>query len=160
MTAPPNGHAVAATVDFAAAAERYAAFYRTVGTLTTPAALEAALAAVTVGDVYFRDPFSDFHGRDRLVRLFLRMNRDLETPRFVIHDWALSGRTAYYRWAFHFRLRGRRVPLAIDGMSEVRFAADGRVESHIDHWDAASQVYTQIPVVGWLIERLRRQFAG
>ena len=36
-------------------------------------------------------------------------------------------------------------------MSEIRFAPDGRVRAHIDHWDASREVYRKLPVLGWLI---------
>jgi hypothetical protein len=45
-------------------------------------------------------------------------------------------------------------------MSELRFAADGRVREHIDHWDAAAQVYERLPLIGGLMRLIRRRFAS
>ena len=39
----------------------------------------------------------------------------------------------------------------------VKFAPDGRISEHIDHWDAAAQFYERIPVLGWLIRKVRRR---
>ncbi len=46
----------------------------------------------------------------------------------------------------------------IDGMSEIRFRADGRVAEHLDHWDAAEQLYERVPVLGTLIRLVKRKF--
>ena len=42
-------------------------------------------------------------------------------------------------------------------LSELRFADDGRVVAHIDHWDSGAQFYGKLPGLGWLIERVRRR---
>jgi len=46
---------------------------------------------------------------------------------------------------------------ALEGMSEIRFAPDGRIAEHIDHWDSGAQFYARIPVLGWLIGLVRNR---
>lgn len=108
-------------------------------------------------DVRFVDPFNDVQGLDRLKGVYRHMYATLENPRFTILDSAVGAAAGYIRWRFDFSLRGR--PMTIDGMSEVAFGADGRVTSHIDHWDAGAQVYARVPVLGALIRWVRARLA-
>jgi len=113
--------------------------------------------ALVAPDVRFKDPFNDVRGRDKLRAIFADMFTVLQAPRFVVRDHAVSGRTAYLRWGFDFTLRGRAYN--IEGMSEVRFDEAGLVVEHIDHWDAAEQVYEHIPGLGALIRLVKRRMA-
>lgn len=126
----------------------------------SPATLDR-LAACLDEDVYFRDPFNEFSGRERLLTLFRTMFETLESPGFRVRDTAVSAtavpEVAYLRWTMTFSRKGR--PYAIEGMSEVSFNEQHQVVSHIDHWDAASQVYAHVPVLGALIRIVRRRLA-
>ena len=44
----------------------------------------------------------------------------------------------------------------VEGMSEIRFAPDGRVTDHQDHWDAATQFYGRLPLIGPALRWLGR----
>ena len=57
-----------------------------------------------------------------------------------------------------FGMKGRQ--LDITGASMVMFADDGRVMTHVDYWDAASQLYEKLPIIGWLLKKLRQLFAA
>ena len=136
-----------------ARARRYADAYEAL----TPDTIDA-LGALVAPTVRFRDPFSDFEGRDRLARVFRHMFEGLSHPAFTVTDIAISGPRAYLRW--HFTFDYRRRSFRIDGMSEVHFGGDGLVTDHLDHWDSGSQVYLHIPLLGRMIGFLRRKLAG
>jgi steroid delta-isomerase len=118
------------------------------------------LSDVMTDDVHFVDPFNDVIGLEKVRLIFKHMFRDLESPKFnVTHAASVpgSGRAGLLRWelsAIPKRGRGRE-PLRITGMSEVHLAADGRIHEHIDHWDAGRQFYERIPLLGWLLKRVR-----
>lgn len=116
------------------------------------------LCALVAPDVRFRDPFSDFTGRERLAAVFRHMFEGLSEPAFAVSDIAVGERAAYLRWDFTFSYRGRAY--RIEGMSEVRFDDDGLVTEHLDHWDSGSQVYLHVPVLGRVIAFIRRKLAG
>jgi hypothetical protein len=42
-------------------------------------------------------------------------------------------------------------------MSHVRFNKEGQVIMHQDYWDSGLNIYGQIPIVGGLIETIRRR---
>ena len=111
--------------------------------------------ALCRADIRFVDPFNDIVGIDRFVALFAHMFAAVAEPRFVVLDRVLSTQAGYIRWRFTAVARGR--PIALEGMSEVRFDPDtALVREHVDHWDAAGQLYAGLPVVGWLVRGLRR----
>ena len=111
------------------------------------------LSEIAVKDVRFSDPFNDVHGLASMQRVLEHTHRHVRSVRFYVHDTAWSGTTAYVRWTMtgHVRLVGE---WCVEGMSEICFADDGRVASHLDHWDAASQFYGHLPVIGWLLRRI------
>ena len=146
MSAPP------------ALAERAAAYARFYETLT-PDQLDQ-LDVLCAPDVRFVDPFNDLRGLSDLYRVFDHMFAVLEDPKFVIEDMAISVVAAYFKWTFTARTRGQAsMAIHLVGMSEVRFDPSGLIIEHIDHWDAASQLYGRLPVIGVAFRWLGRRFA-
>ena len=145
------------SADLQAALARYAGRFESM----TPDTL-ATLSELFSPGVHFRDPFNDVHGSDALVRVMRHMYESCGEARFEVHEYALAGEVGLLAWSFHYRLR-RFQPerlRRIDGMSRVLFDAEGRVTEHIDHWDAAAQVYEGVPLIGTLLRALRRRLAA
>jgi hypothetical protein len=140
------------SADLAAALAAYARFWETL----TPARLDR-LADLVAPDVHFKDPFNDVRGAARMIAC-LRMMYDHGTPRFEILDRSLGATAGYLLWRYINDPGNGRPPTAIDGMSEVRFRADGRVAEHLDHWDSGEQLYERVPVLGTLIRLVKRRF--
>ena len=135
--------------DRAARLAAYGRFFETISRETLP-----QIAAHATPDLHFRDPFNDVRGIDAVVRLLDMMYRH-GTPRFEVLDQALGREAGYLLWRFASDTGPGA--FVITGMSEVHFAPDGRICEHIDHWDAAGQFYERIPILGWLIRRVRRR---
>ena len=121
----------------------------------------ADLRDLAVADMRFRDPFNDVQGVEKVIRILQMSFEDTEGMRFEFIDRAVSGQVCYYRWRCLFT--PKRMPKSgiwtFDGMSEVAFDTQGRVASHIDHWDASTQFYARLPLVGGLIRLVRRRLA-
>ena len=140
--------------DLDAAVDRYVAYWETLAPETVD-----RLDDLAVADFRFVDPFQDIVGSDRAKRAFAATFAATDEPRFRVTDRATSGRTAYLRWTFTFRPKGRSAVWTIEGMSEVAFDAEGRAISHLDHWDAAGQFYERLPVLGFLIRLVKRRLS-
>jgi steroid delta-isomerase len=131
--------------------QRYTAFFESL----RPDNLEQ-LSSVMTDDIHFVDPFNDVRGLEAVIKIFRHMFSSLEDPRFTVTHAAMSDGQlprGLIRWELNSVLKGQ--PYHIVGMSEIGFAADGRVCLHIDHWDAAAQFYARLPVVGWLLRKIR-----
>ena len=133
--------------------EAYARYWETLSPATT-----GDLRGLARPDLVFRDPFNEIRGVDAVVAMLDRMFRDLGQPRFVVARIASDGPVSFIRWDFTFELRGR--PLRIEGVSEVEIDGEGKVARHIDHWDAAGQVYERIPLLGGLLRQVRKRIAA
>jgi len=58
-----------------------------------------------------------------------------------------------------FRVRAHRpgVVQTIHGASHLRFDAAGRIAYHRDYWDAASELYAKLPLIGPVMRYLQRR---
>ncbi|MCB2108267.1 MAG: nuclear transport factor 2 family protein [Rhodobacteraceae bacterium] len=138
--------------DLAPAARAYVAFYESL----TPETV-ANLGNVVTDDVRFKDPFNDVRGRGAYAAILSHMFKAVPDISFKVSHVAIDGEVCFLRWRSEGTLSGG--PWIVDGMSELRFAPDGRVREHIDHWDAAAQFYERLPILGALIRFIRRRVA-
>jgi len=83
----------------------------------------------------------------------------LDEPKFTIIETIEQPHGALLIWDFTFRIKTLKPQLGrrIHGTSHIRFAADGRVQYHRDYWDAAGELYEQLPIVGSLMRYLKKR---
>ena len=93
--------------------------------------------------------------------LFRQMFEDCLDVRFSLRGRFRDGPRAVLLWTMDYRLRRwPDKPLTIEGASELDLdPASGLVTAHVDHWDAASQLYEHVPLLGAVLRRLRRRIA-
>lgn len=127
-------------------AEAYAAFWQSLG----PDSLDL-IDRHMAETVRFADPFNDLTGRPAVRAYFTKVYAKLEGVTVTVHDVACGSEAAYLRWTFAYRMGSKGRPWSLEGMSEVAFDADGLAVRHIDHWDAGSQVYAKLPILGPII---------
>ncbi|MDX2225174.1 MAG: nuclear transport factor 2 family protein [Rhodospirillaceae bacterium] len=140
----------------AASADAYIAFYEGLSRASV-----VALDTVAADDIVFTDPFNQVHGRDRYAALLLKMFDAVPDIRFAVSHRAFAGDTCFIRWRSAGTLKALGgAPWVVEGMSELRFAPDGRVREHIDHWDAAAQFYERLPVIGAVLRLIRRRVSA
>jgi len=108
---------------------------------------------------YFRDPFNAVRGIEPMQRVFRHMVETLHEPRFTILEIVADGDAAFLVWDFDFRIKSLQPAQArrIHGTSHLRFGRDGRVTYHRDYWDAAGELYAQLPVAGPLVRFLEKR---
>lgn len=134
----------------------YVQFYETM----TPGAV-AELGNFVSDDVRFKDPFNDVVGVEAYRRLLVKMFETVPDIAFTVSHRAIDGDACFLRWRCQGTIpRLGRAPWIVEGMSELRFAEDGRVREHIDHWDASAQFYERLPLLGGLLRLIRRRVAS
>ena len=119
------------------------------------------LSDIYASDAYFKDPFNEVTGIDRILEIFRDMYRRIEQPRFVVHQWSGSAQAGFLVWDMRFvsrQMRGGPDQL-IRGVTHIRFSDDGKVTYHRDYWDTGEELYVKLPVIGRLIAWLRRKLA-
>ena len=134
--------------------ERYARFWEDLSAARLP-----ALADLLAPDVRFKDPFNDVRGIAATIAV-MRTMFDHGSPRFAISDRALGAAgTGFLRWRCTIA-RQRCAAIVLEGVSAIRFDAAGLVVEHVDHWDAAEQVYEHVPVLGALLRVVKRRLSA
>jgi steroid Delta-isomerase len=119
------------------------------------------MSLVYTEDAWFKDPFNEVVGPQAIGRIFAGMFEQLHEPRFTIRESLAGEGQAFLTWDFDFRFR-RFDPTRdrrIRGATHLRFAADDRIAWHRDYWDAAEELYEQLPGVGSLMRWLKRRAA-
>ncbi len=111
-------------------------------------------------DVRFRDPFNDVRGVDAYVRVLDDMFEKLADVRFSVSHHARDRAICYLRWKLEYRSGPSAARETIIGVSELHCREDGLIAEHIDHWDAASQLYERIPLIGAVLRAIRRRIAA
>ncbi|MDR9406924.1 MAG: nuclear transport factor 2 family protein [Spiribacter sp.] len=119
------------------------------------------LDTVFVENARFVDPFNEARGLGEIRAVFAHMFATCSVARFEILESVAEGSVGYIRWRFSFQLPRDKTPRQpIEGVSRVVFAEDGRVREHIDYWDAAGELYAQLPLIGGLMRWLKRKLAA
>lgn len=116
------------------------------------------IATIYAPGARFRDPFNDVQGTAGVEAIFHDMFERTREPRFVITGSVQQGDQAFVTWDFTFRTSARA--MRIQGCSHLRFDAQGRVDDHRDYWDAAGELYEQLPLLGTLMRVLKRKLAA
>jgi hypothetical protein len=123
----------------------------------TPEAMGEKVRRVYAEDVYFNDTLKEIRGVDALEAYLVESAEAVEVGRVEVHDVARSGGNYYVRWVMELQFkkiqRGRMTRST--GISHLRFNAAGQVVYHQDYWDAASGLFEHIPVVGWMIRKIK-----
>lgn len=108
-------------------------------------------------DARFADPFNDVRGLPHIRAVFAHSLDLLTDVSIELEDRAVGEDACYIRWIYRYRTKKGGKPWRIEGMTELRFAEDGRVAAHVDHWDAAGQVYEKLPVLGAVLRAIKRK---
>jgi len=134
------------------ACQRYCRYLETL----TPEVLDR-LGEFVTEDVRFKDPFNDTRGVDDMARVFRHMFANVDDIRFTVNRAFSDSNRCLIAWRFEGILGNE--PWTFDGTSVLRFAPDGRVQEHVDRWDAAQAFYERLPIIGWLLRRIRVHLA-
>ncbi len=125
----------------------------------TPESVDG-IDALYASDAYFKDPFNEVRGVEKIRRVFAHMFEQVSDPRFHVTDQIIAGNGAFLAWDFTFRFRPGGDLVTVHGSSHLRFDAEGKVAYHCDYWDAAGELYAKVPVLGALMRLLRRKLSA
>ena len=96
-------------------------------------------------DVFFKDPFNEINGRDKLRKIFVHMFENLENPHFVFIDTVENDEEAFLTWDFF--LKFNHMEYKIHGSSHLKYDKEKIIFYHRDYWDVGEEVLLNVPVV-------------
>lgn len=137
--------------------EAFGEFLRNVGNKEY---VRANTPKVYAENAYLNDTLVTHHGPEEIQAYFLETADTMKSYEVTIDDIASAGAEHYVRWTMVFTapaLNGGK-PVKSVGMSHVRLNTEGKVVMHQDFWDSGTNIYGQLPVVGGIIETIRRRF--
>lgn len=134
------------------------AFSEAFGELADPRIGER-MAELYAESIHFNDTLKTFDNRDDLVRYMQKTGEGLDSSSVEIEQIIRDGSDVFVRWTMEFRSSaiGRDIHSRSIGMTHLRFDAEGRVVLHQDFWDSGHGLYAHIPMVGFMIRRVRNR---
>ena len=111
---------------------------------------------------WFKDPFNQVQGLDKIEAIFLHMYVGLDNPTFKIIHSQVQGKEVFLTWDFIFKFKkiNSDTIQVVHGASHLTLDENGLIMRHRDYWDAAEEMYEKIPVLGSLMRFIRRKISS
>ena len=111
-------------------------------------------------NVFFKDPFNEFNGREKLKNLFIHMFVTLKNPHFVFIDNIENSEGVFLTWDFIFSYKEKL--FKIHGSSHLKLNDEEKIVYHRDYWDVCEELLLKIPKIkslyGFFQSRLTMSF--
>ncbi|MDC0229769.1 nuclear transport factor 2 family protein [Deltaproteobacteria bacterium] len=95
--------------------------------------------------VFFKDPFNEFNGREKLKKLFLHMFITFKNPHFVFIDTIENSEGIFLTWNFIFSYKEKL--FMIHGSSHLKLNDEKKIVYHRDYWDVGEELLLKIPLI-------------
>ena len=95
--------------------------------------------------VFFKDPFNEFNGREKLKKLFLHMFITFKNPHFIFIDTIENSEGIFVTWDFIFSYKEKL--LKIHGSSHLKLNYEKKIVYHRDYWDVGEELLLKIPLI-------------
>ena len=96
-------------------------------------------------NVFFKDPFNEFNGREKLKQLFVHMLITLKNPQFVFIDNIENNEEIFLTWDFIFSYKEKL--FKIHGSSHLKLNDSEKIVYHRDYWDVGEELLLKIPLI-------------
>ena len=96
-------------------------------------------------NVFFKDPFNEFNGREKLRKLFLHMFITFKNPHFVFIETIENSEGIFLTWDFIFSYKEKL--FNIHGSSHLKLNDEEKIVYHRDYWDVGEEILLKIPLI-------------
>lgn len=120
---------------------------------------EELLTEVYAEDLLFQDSFHKIESRDAFLHYCSELYENLRSCDFDFHDQWMNDGQAMLTWTMtysHPKLN-RGKPISVEGASHLRF--NEKVYFHQDYFDGGALLYEHVPVLGSIIQQLKKRMA-
>lgn len=107
-------------------------------------------------DAYFKDPFNELNGIDKVHSIFEHMFQNTEESKFIFKETIEQGDSAFLVWDYELVIKGQRY--TIHGSSHIKWS-DGKVTYHRDYWDVGEELLLKIPIIKSIYNKFRMKFS-
>ena len=96
-------------------------------------------------NVFFKDPFNEFNGREKLKKLFLHMFITFKNPHFVFIETIENSEGIFLTWDFNLSYKEKL--FKIHGSSHLKLNDEEKIVYHRDYWDVGEELLSKIPLI-------------
>ena len=108
-------------------------------------------------DVEFSDPFHHAKGLEDMSKIFIHLFNNVSNISFKTGPSAIKGSNVYFNWKLRGTLAGK--PWDVEGVTLLTFNNKIEIIEHKEYWDAASQFYEKLPIIGPMLRYFRRRIS-
>jgi len=109
-------------------------------------------------DVIFIDPIGEIIGSQKIKKYYENMYQNVKVIRFEFSETLEENQTVVAFWSMYLetdKLNSGK-GFTIEGNSIIRFNLEGKAVYHRDYFDLGAFIYEKIPVIGFFIEKIKK----
>ena len=113
-------------------------------------------------NIHFSDALILTRDKQVIVKHFSDLEEAGNQVRVTMHQKLISGNDVFLVWSMEARftpIRAERISDSL-GVTHLRFDENGRVILHQDFWDSTEGFFRHIPVLGSVVNSVRRRVAN
>lgn len=110
-------------------------------------------------DVHFIDPVTNIFGLERLTLYYIKTYKNVESIKFNFTDFIEDKNKLFAQWTMTLQVKGlnSNSPFEVEGASLFEFNSENKVVYHRDYVDLGAMIYERLPVIGALIQLIKRK---
>jgi ketosteroid isomerase-like protein len=109
-------------------------------------------------EAFFKDPFNEVLGREKIQHIFNDMFIKLENPHFYFIDKIEQGNQAFVTWNFIFVIKQKTY--TIHGSSHLKLNESMMIIYHRDYWDVGEELLLKVPLIKNLYGVIRKKMGS
>ncbi len=125
------------------------------------------LDSIYANDVVFIDPITTHRGIGEVKHYFSNLLEQAESCKFDIADVfnCSTGNPTHTQvshvvnWTMHLTLKGNKKHITLDGTTQLNVVNDSIVY-HKDYYDLGEMVYEHVPILGFVIKKIKGKLAS
>ena len=120
---------------------------------------KAMLAQIYTPEICFKDPMHEINGLEKMSEYFISLYSNLLEINFDFHRAEGNETQGMVYWTMTYRhpqLHKGNKAISVEGVSLLQWQ-DGKITQHQDIFDAGAMLYEHIPLLGWMIKKLKER---
>lgn len=111
--------------------------------------------------VEFQDPAVQLKNLTQLKKYYTAVYKNVKSIHFKFHEIKAQENSYFAAWTMTLSAKGLNYgkKFAVDGLSVIEFNKKGLVKFHRDYVDLGAMVYERLPLVGKLVQIVKKQLA-
>jgi len=111
------------------------------------------------GEIVFEDPLGHIEGLEDLRAYYANLYEGAAEVSFAFTDEVVQDDTHIVMWIMRMKVKrlNKGEPIEVVGNSLIRFGDEDKVVYHRDYFDMGAMIYEHVPVVGWMVKKVKKR---